>query len=393
MSELLPTPPTLDVSQSKVLVVDDDKYIRQIMKRYLDREGFQLELVEDGRQAIQLLESYRPDVVISDWMMPEVDGLDLCRWIRQNEELSNVYFILLTSKDSVEDKTLGLEAGANDYVTKPFQGAELIARVRSGLRLRAMQQELSTAYKQLDEEFQVVADLQKSMLPSEPPRKGDLEFSSHYSPSLRAGGDYYDFIPVSDLHLGILVADVSGHGASASMLMAITRVVMRAFVQDLLSPGGALTLANDVLHEHVPTDQFATAFYGIVNLRTNRMVYSSAGHNPPLLYRHETGQVEELKNTGGIPLKILPHTRYEEGEVVLLPGDHLFLYTDGLTEAFNPDQDMFGEEALSGLLRKYGNSSPVDLTREIWRSVHSFVRNEPFHDDVTMVAIRRKLEE
>ncbi|MCA9450495.1 MAG: response regulator, partial [Candidatus Omnitrophica bacterium] len=161
MTELLPTPPDLDVTQAKILVVDDDKYIRQIMKRYLDREGFQLELVEDGRQAIQLLESYRPDVVISDWMMPEVDGLDLCRWIRQNEELSNVYFILLTSKDSVEDKTLGLEAGANDYVTKPFQGAELIARVRSGLRLRAMQEELSTAYKQLDEEFQVVADLQK----------------------------------------------------------------------------------------------------------------------------------------------------------------------------------------------------------------------------------------
>jgi sigma-B regulation protein RsbU (phosphoserine phosphatase) len=375
-----------------ILVVDDDKFIRQIMQRYLAKVGFHLEMANDGRHAIEMLESLRPDIIISDWMMPEVDGLALCRWVRQHEDLKDTYYILLSARDRVEDKTLGLDVGADDYMTKPFQGQELVARVRSGLRLRGIQMELSSAYRTLDAEFQVLGNLQRSLLPNPLPSLPGYEFASHYSPSLRASGDYYDFIPLTNLHMGILVADVSGHGAAASMVMAIMRVVMRAFVQELLSPGGALTVVNNVLMQHVPTDQFATAFYGILNTRSSRFVYTSAGHNPPLLFRAETKQVEELPNTGGVPLKILPDIRYEEAEVQLQPGDQLVLYTDGLTEAFSPSQEMFGEQALSHLIGRYGEERPNVLVEEIWRSVHAFVRSEPFHDDVTLVSIRRKFE-
>lgn len=373
-----------------ILLVDDDKFIRQIMQRYLSRVGFRMEAANDGRHAMELLESLRPDIIISDWMMPEVDGLDLCRWIRQRDELKDIYYILLTAKDRVEDKALGLEVGADDYMTKPFQGAELIARVRSGLRLRGVQQELSKAYLNLDNEFRILADLQRSLLPDPLTTLGEYEFASHYSPSLRASGDYYDFIRLSNLHMGILVADVSGHGAAASMVMAIMRVVMRAFVQDLLSPGGALTVVNNVLVQHVPTDQFATAFYGILNLKSNRLVYSSAGHNPPMLFKSSSGVVKDIQNTGGVPLKILPDVRYEEADLLLEEGDQLLVYTDGLTEAFGPEQDMFGEEALAQLVGRYGSENPKVLVEEIWRSLHAFVRTEPFHDDVTLVALRRK---
>lgn len=386
------TPPHNNTDAPMVLVVDDDKFTRQIMQRYLTRVGFQLQAANDGREAIGLLESLRPDVIISDWMMPEVDGLDLCRWVRQHEDLKDTYFILLTAKDRLEDKTLGLEIGADDYMTKPFQGAELIARVRSGLRLRGVQKELSRAYRNLDQEFQILAELQGSLLPDPLPVLPGYDCAAHYSPSLRTGGDYYDFIALSQLHMGILVADVSGHGAAASMVMAIMRVVMRAFVQDLLSPGGALTVVNNVLMQHVPSDQFATAFYGILNLHSHRLVYSSAGHNPPLVYRASTGRIEELPNAGGVPLKILPDVRYEEDQVLLERGDQLLLYTDGLTEAFTPDHKMFGEEALTNLIHRYGKDHPQVLVEEIWRSVHSFVRTEPFHDDVTLVSLRRQPE-
>ena len=384
--------PVSDTNKPKVLVVDDDKFIRQIMKRYLEREGFHLEVADDGKKAMEMLESYRPDIVISDWMMPDFDGIDLCRWIRQEEDLKDVYFILLTAKDRVEDKALGLGTGADDYITKPFQGTEMVARVSSGLRLKKIQGELAGAYKSLDDEFKVMADLQRSLLPKPLPDVEGFEFSSHYSPSLLAGGDYYDFIRLTNLHMGILVADVSGHGAAACMVMAIMRVVMRAFVQELLSPAGALTVVNNVLVKHVPTDQFATAFYGILNLRSNRLTYSSAGHNPALIYRNSEKKAHELKNAGGVPLKILPDVRYEEEEVVIEPGDQMLLYTDGLTEAFDPDQKMFGEEALADLVEKYGAQEPSVLVAEIWRSLHAFVRTEPFHDDVTLVSLRRAPE-
>jgi phosphoserine phosphatase RsbU/P len=385
-------PRPIDSDVPMVLVVDDDKFTRQIMQRYLTRVGFNLETANDGREAIGLLESLRPDVIISDWMMPEVDGLDLCKWVRQHNDLKDTYFILLTAKDRLEDKTLGLEIGADDYMTKPFQGAELIARVRSGLRLRGVQKELTKAYRNLDQEFQILAELQGSLLPDPLPTLPGYDCAAHYSPSLRTGGDYYDFILLSQLHMGILVADVSGHGAAASMVMAIMRVVMRAFVQDLLSPGGALTVVNNVLMQHVPSDQFATAFYGILNLHTHKLVYSSAGHNPPLVYRALRGEVEELANAGGVPLKILADVRYEEDQLTLEKGDQILLYTDGLTEAFTPDHQMFGEEALTNLIHRYGRDLPHVLVEEIWRSVYSFVRTEPFHDDVTLVSLRRKPE-
>ncbi len=359
-----PMNPSVDAETPLILVVDDDKFTRQIMQ----------------------------DVIISDWMMPEMDGLDLCKWIRQNEDLKDTYFIILTAKDRLEDKTLGLEIGADDYMTKPFQGAELIARVRSGLRLRGVQKELSKAYRKLDSEFQILADLQSSLLPDPLPVLPNYDCAAHYSPSLRTSGDYYDFIPLSQIHMGILVADVSGHGAAASMVMAIMRVVMRAFVLDLLSPGGALTVVNNVLIQHVPSDQFATAFYGILNLHSNRFVYSSAGHNPAMIYRAGTGKVEELPNAGGVPLKILPDVRYEEDQLVLEKGDHILLYTDGLTEAFTPEHKMFGDEALNRLMCRYGALESKILVDEIWRSVHAFVRTEPFHDDVTLVSLRRKPE-
>ncbi|MCA9409644.1 MAG: SpoIIE family protein phosphatase [Candidatus Omnitrophica bacterium] len=376
-------------STPQILIVDDDKFVRKIMKKSLEDEGYTLEAAMNGHEAVQILEEFNPDIIISDWMMPEMDGIELCRWVRNHHRLKDSYFILLTAKDRVEDKTHGLDTGADDYITKPFQGAELVARVRSGLRLRRVQKQLTEAYKVLDDEFRVVANIQKSLLPSPLDHCKGYEFGSHYSPSSRAGGDYYDFIRLSDLHLGILVADVSGHGAAASVVMAITRVVMRAFVQQLLSPGGALSIVNDVLSEHVPTDQFETAFYGVLNMKTHKFTYTSAGHNPPLVRRAATGEVQDLANVGGIPLKIMEHQRYEEAEVILEPGDQILLYTDGITEAFDPDQEMFGEHRLIEMLRDFGDLQPASLISEIMLKVRNFVRHEPFHDDITLVSVRR----
>jgi len=373
-----------------VLIVDDDRFVRKIMTKSLEDVGYRLETAENGAEAIQVLNDFVPDVIISDWMMPEMDGIEFCQWVRGNSKLKDSYFILLTAKDRVEDKTHGLDIGADDYVTKPFQGAELVARVRSGLRLRKVQKELTAAYKTLDDEFRVVANLQRSFLPAPVEKFGDYQFASHYSPSSRAGGDYYDFIRLTDMHLGILVADVSGHGAAASVVMAITRVVMRAYVQQLLSPGGAFSIVNDVLAEHVPTDQFETGFYGILNLRTHKFRYSSAGHNPPLFRRASTGEVTELENVGGIPLKIMEHQRYEEAEVSIEPGDQILLYTDGVTEAFNPEHEMFGEGRLRDVVRGFGDLLPKTLIDETMRQVREFVREEPFHDDMTMVSFRRE---
>lgn len=240
----------------------------------------------------------------------------------------------------------------------------------------------------MENELIVLGKLQKELLPRSSPKFKGLKFSIHYQPSTQASGDYYDFIDITPGMIGIVVADVSGHGAAAAVSMAITRVLMQGFAIAYQSPSKTLERINFMMHRLVPTDQFITMFYAIYDAETQQLKYSSAGHPMPHLLSGTSHEVAPLKDVGSFPLKVFEDVKYPERTIKLEQGDKLIIFTDGLTEAMNHKNELFGDKRVAEQIMKFarGSSRTVDdLRYHIIESVTDFVKGKPFEDDFTML--------
>lgn len=242
----------------------------------------------------------------------------------------------------------------------------------------------------MENELEVLAKIQRSLLPEKLPNFKNTKIAIHYQPSTQAGGDYYDFIDISPGVMGVVIADVSGHGAAAAVAMAITRVLMKGFAPAFQSPGKALARINLLMHRLFPTEQFVTMFYGIYDYEKAIFKYSSAGHPMPYKITAGTNQVVELDDVGSLPLKIFEEVEYPEKTIELSSGDKILLYTDGLTDALDEKDEIFGYERLTSLLEKYNYKSSYsidDLKNHIITGLNDFVKGKPFSDDFTMVLL------
>jgi len=278
------------------------------------------------------------------------------------------------------------EPFAIDHTRVPgmvWQG-NLFGRTTHTLVLR---KELTEAYARIDHELEIVGEIQRSLLPKELPTCRGLDLAATYRPSARAGGDYYDLFPLEDGRLGLFIADVSGHGTPAAVMMAITHAIAHTMPGKDLSPGDMLTRINTLLLQHYTNGggSFVTAFYGVFDPRTRELVYASAGHNPPRIRRGEA--VHGLAMSSGLPLGVLEMGPYTECNVGLEQGDVILLYTDGITEAFNDSGDMFGEKRLDDILAVSGNRAQV-IVDAIEASVKRFAGSRAADDDQTLLAAR-----
>ncbi len=249
-----------------------------------------------------------------------------------------------------------------------------------------LSEEVRKAYQAVDQELKIVGDIQRSLLPVRLPPIPTLDLAVSYHTSERAGGDYYDFFPLPEGKWGILIADVSGHGTPAAVLMAITHSIAHVFPGDPCPPAHLLNHVNRHLAERytVWDGKFVTAFYGIYNPATRLLTYACAGHNPPRLRRAAEGTLLSLDNVQSLPLGINPEQTYEESTVVLRPGDVLVLYTDGITEAANPAGELFGLERLDQLLN-HGPDRAEGLLRQVLAAVERFTVGRPAADDRTLL--------
>jgi sigma-B regulation protein RsbU (phosphoserine phosphatase) len=249
-----------------------------------------------------------------------------------------------------------------------------------------LSEQLRDAFLAVDHEMKVIADIQRSLLPARLPAIPTLTLAAHYQTSERAGGDYYDVFPLPEGRWGLLIADVSGHGSPAAVLMAVTHSLAHSYPGSHLPPGRLL----DHVNRHLSTlytarsDTFVTAFYGVYDPRDRSLVYSSAGHNPPRLKRCADGSLALLDGARGLPLGIFPAENYDQACYHLVPGDELVLYTDGITEAHNPAGEMFGLERLDRVLENCAIGAP-DLLQEVLRALDQFTAGQPAHDDRTLV--------
>jgi sigma-B regulation protein RsbU (phosphoserine phosphatase) len=250
-------------------------------------------------------------------------------------------------------------------------------------------EQLKSAYESVDQEMRVVADIQRSLLPAKAPKIPTIGLAAHYQTSHRAGGDYYDFFSLPDGRWGLLIADVSGHGAPAAVLMAITHSLAHSYGGPAMPPGELLSHLNHHLSSRYTaySDTFVTAFYGIYDPRDRSMTYASAGHNPPRLKRCQDGSLALLDGVRGLPLGIFPSETYKETVHHLVPGDQLVLYTDGITDAQNSAGEMFGLARLDKVLEDCSVGAS-DLLRSVLAAVDEFCGGQPPHDDRTLLVAK-----
>lgn len=249
-----------------------------------------------------------------------------------------------------------------------------------------LSEQLKAAYEAVDYEMRVVADIQRSLLPAKMPDIPTLSLAAYYQTSRQAGGDYYDFFPLPDGRWGILIADVSGHGTPAAVLMAVTHSLAHTYPGPAMPPGRMLEHVNRHLAAlyTAQSDTFVTAFYGIYDPSQRTLTYASAGHNPPRLKRCVDGTLALLDGVAGLPLGIFPEQTYSERTYRLVPGDQLVLYTDGITEAPNERGEMFGLARLDRVLENCAIGAS-GLLESVLAALKEFTGAQPAHDDQTIL--------
>jgi sigma-B regulation protein RsbU (phosphoserine phosphatase) len=248
---------------------------------------------------------------------------------------------------------------------------------------------LQRAYEELDQELKMVGDIQRSLLPAELPRIPGVDLAAHYRPSRRAGGDYYDFFALPQGKWGILIADVSGHGTPAAVLMAVTHSIAHQHPGPATPPGALLNFINRHLTTRYTqlSGAFVTAFYGIYDPASQELVYACAGHNPPRLKRCQDGTLAVLDGVRGLPLGLVEHEHYAQGAQRLQKGDQIVFYTDGITEAHNAVGQMFGTERLDQVLENCTLQASA-LLETLLQAVEEFAAGQPAHDDQTLIVAR-----
>jgi serine phosphatase RsbU (regulator of sigma subunit) len=353
------------------------------------KDIYKTRIATNGAKALELVRvAPSPDLVLLDVSMSDMDGYEVCTRLKANPETRDIPVIFLTGQTEIEDETRGFDVGAVDYIHKPFSPAVVKARVQTHLVLRAIRQQLAQQLLVIQKELETARQIQQSILPESAPRMAGLDIAARYVPMAAVAGDFYDFIVLDDKRIGILVADVSGHGMPAALIASMLKIALAAQAHHAADPASVLDGLNQALcgkFQH----HYVTAAYAFVDLEKRSLTYAGAGHPPMLLWSGTSAGVRDISENG-LFLGKFDFATYSSVEVPLLPGDWGLLYTDGISETTNAADVEFG----TGRFREFlasGESTSADqladrLLEELWHwSEHR--QGEDLNDDITMVAI------
>ena len=371
-----------------VLAVDDTPENLDVVKGILSAE-YIVKAATSGPMALKIAEKQPPDLILLDIMMPGMDGYEVCRQLKENEQTRDVPIIFLTAMDQTTDEARGFELGAADYMTKPVNPPILQARVATHLALKSSMDEIRKHKDRMQQELNVGRDIQMSMLPvTFPPFPDRTEFSIHalLQPAREVGGDFYDFFFVSDDELCLVLGDVSGKGVPAALFMAVTKTMIKTQAADDSSPASIVTRVNEELSADNPACMFVTLFVAIVNVRSGELRFTNAGHNPPYILRRD-GKLDCINQRHGPVIGAVEGVAYREDQIRIGEQDTLLLFTDGVTEAMDTSVQLYSEDRLEELLRKSDNT-PDQLTGAVLHAVEQFATGAEQADDITLLAFR-----
>jgi len=396
----------------KILLVDDDPVARSFHSMLLHMQGHEVVEAADGELAWRLVEEGHITFVVSDWMMPNLAGVDLCRRIRASDFGGYVYVILCTSKGAKSDLVEGMDAGADDFLVKPISPEEFRVKVRAGERVLSLQQglreknrelaninnQLHSAHKLVEDDLKAAAWMQQRLLPLPAQEAAGVRCAWRLRPFGYIAGDIFNLFPLDENTVGFYLLDVSGHGVPAAMMSVTLSMVLTPDAthgsplkrfdntsgeSQVLSPDGAVRELNRRFQSK--DDRYFTMIYGVLEIRSSKLRLAQAGHPSPILVRR--GGEPILVGNGGMPVGLWPEIEFDCLDFVVAPGDRLLLYSDGVTECVSKGGETFGEARLLAFLREHPSPSLDELLDGLLAKITSWAGTSEFTDDVSLLAL------
>ncbi|WP_024545707.1 SpoIIE family protein phosphatase [Picosynechococcus sp. NKBG15041c] len=372
----------------QILVIDDDLAMRVLLERTLKRKGYDVSTANDGKTGLELAIATTPDLIICDWMMPEMNGIEVCQAVKNHPKLTTTFFILLSALDAIEDKVMGLDAGADDFLCKPVSSHEIEARVRSGLRICQLTQDLTAQKQALETELTEAAQYVKSLLP-EPLHQENLQIQTCFIPSSQLGGDGFDYFWLTPQELVFYLLDVSGHGLKAALpsisILNLLRFRSQTKGLDYRSPKAVLTHLNQTYQFLEQQEQYFTMWYGIYDIEDRIITYASGGHPPAVLVKPDSAEMPQLLKTSGFPIGMLPPfiATYEEASLYLPFGSQLYLFSDGAYESMGAKSHRHQWDVFVEFLQQFQGNSLQPLIDTIGDRLHG----NRFEDDFSLMRL------
>lgn len=382
---------SLRIDNEKVLLVDDSFSERMLIKAHLQSDGYQVVEAENGKEALEILEKESFNLVISDWLMPVVNGIELCRGVRGIPGMEGTYFIILTGRSTHDDLIEAFEAGADDFLAKPVNKNELRVRLGAGLRVCRLRSEITSQLQLIQEDVKAAALLQQQMLP--PPHKtfNGVEVASHFQPAIDLGGDMLNYAELNEGVVAFYVLDVCGHGAAAAMLSfavadTLNQMLKQLSVDDYKHPHKLLEQLNHRFLDVSHSGRYFTIALGILDTNSWEISVSQAAH--PAALRIYKSTISEI-DSGGLPVGAFTKSKYESAQALMRPGETILLYTDGLTECHSPENEEYGESRLFAELTDLSPGSVSDVVHSLAKTCTDWCGDKPMDDDLSFMVLQR----
>ena len=376
--------------KSNILIVDDSKTNILFLKKHLEND-YNIFSCFNGQEALNSIQENKPDIILLDIIMPIMDGYQTCKYIKQNLKLRHLPVIMITSLNKKKDRIQGIECGADDFLSKPIDPLELLTRVKSLIRIKKYNDYIVNQTRFYEKELKIAKILQKAILP---PMNSqiiqNIELYAQYIPWMDIGGDYFNILELSKNHIGIFLADVMGHGLSASLVTMVLKTLLEMHVNHKTDPSILFNILNKELCKMFGNILiYATAIYLLIDTNKKQFFYSNAGHPPFLFFHEKKKDILSLKGYGK-PLGIYENNIYKTGVCNFQDEDKIFMYTDGLTDAENNTKQMFGIENIEQFILKNKSLKPKKLINKLFEELNQFTgyKKENLQDDINVICLK-----
>ena len=383
----------------KILSVDDESDLELLLTQYFRRQirkgEYDFRFAHNGLEALtMLLKEKDYDIILSDINMPEMDGLTLLTKVNEMQNPA-LKCIMVSAYGDMGNIRQAMNNGAFDFATKPIDLDDLSMTIEKAVEhihyIKRMQKE-HNELEGIKGDLAVAREIQQAILPRIfppfPENASQMDLAAQMTAAKDVGGDFYDFFRIDDDRIGFVIADVSGKGVPAAIFMAVSRTLIRATGIRGASASECITYSNSLLSKESVNYMFVTLFYGIFNIRTGEVTYTNGGHNPPYLLKAD-GSIEQLPLSKDIVVGAIDNYTFTECKFQMGHGDTLLLYTDGVTEAVDPEYNEYGEERLGILLKQCDKLSCQEIINAVKADVKVFTKEAEQSDDITLLALKR----